>query len=550
MLSKQTKQSILDAPVLERAIIYARVSTDEQAKTGTSLDNQVEQSLAYAEANNMQIVAVFREDYTGKFLDRPELNKARDMLRSGQADNLIVYKPNRLDRSEWGVNLLLIMQELKAQGVSLHYSQQKRPVDLHNPMEAFMYGSFAGWQAGEDHRETVTKLHEGRINRAKSGYVVPAGTVVYGYDKVKIDGKWYLEINESQARIVRLIFQWYVVGDETGETLSLSKIAQKFNDMNILSPSGKGQWWRATISRFLKDETYAGVWNYLKTNEEAENIPVEVPAIVPREQWEAAQEQLKKNVKYARRNRKEGRYLLARRIVCGSCGAKMTGATREGGKYIYYYCSHRWNNEAIRECNNPMFKADVVDAMVWGIIEEAARDKDRLIAGLESYQAQQDDKIEPIRRDLALVEQLIEEKSQELNEEIENLSILSSKRAKAKKAADIERIEGTLDGLEARQAELEAKVEETSITDDQIIGIAAFAAQVAKDLDVIREAEAKGEELPEVKKVIFKAKRQLLDMLDVEVTLFVEDGIRKAKITAKYCPENSLCRLRNTQLMA
>ena len=97
-MKQQTQTtSILDNPtVLERAIIYARVSTDEQAETGTSIDNQVEKSLTYAEANNIQVVAIFKEDYTGKVLDRPELNKVREMLRSGQADNLIVYKTNRL----------------------------------------------------------------------------------------------------------------------------------------------------------------------------------------------------------------------------------------------------------------------------------------------------------------------------------------------------------------------------------------------------------------------------------------------------------------------
>jgi len=43
----------------------------------------------------------FREDYTGKTLDRPELSKVREMLKARQADVLIVYKTDRLDRSEW-----------------------------------------------------------------------------------------------------------------------------------------------------------------------------------------------------------------------------------------------------------------------------------------------------------------------------------------------------------------------------------------------------------------------------------------------------------------
>lgn len=169
MNAQTESKSILDNPtVLEWAIIYARVSTDEQAESGTSINNQIEKSLAYAASHNMNVVAVFKEDYTGKVLDRPELNKVRDMLRAGRADNIIVYKTNRLDRSEWGLNLLILLQEFKQLGVSLHYSQSGRRVDLTNPVEALMQ-SIEGWQAGEDHRETVTKLHEGRLRRVKDG---------------------------------------------------------------------------------------------------------------------------------------------------------------------------------------------------------------------------------------------------------------------------------------------------------------------------------------------------------------------------------------------
>ena len=127
MQPQTESKSILDNPqVINRAIIYARVSTDEQAESGTSIDNQVQKSLEYALAQGMQVVGTFKDDITGKTLDRPALNQVRAMLRAGQADSLIVYKTNRLDRSEWGINLLLLMQELKQAGTELHYSQDRR----------------------------------------------------------------------------------------------------------------------------------------------------------------------------------------------------------------------------------------------------------------------------------------------------------------------------------------------------------------------------------------------------------------------------------------
>ncbi len=549
-MNPQTEtKSILDNPtVLERAIIYARVSTDEQAESGTSIDNQIEKSLAYAAANNLQIVNIFREDYTGKVLDRPELNKVRELLRAGLADNLIVYKTNRLDRSEWGVNLLILLQELKSLGVSLHYSQDRRRIDLTNPVEALMQ-SISGWQAGEDHRETVTKLHEGRLKRAKDGYVVPNGKdAPYGYHKVKIDKRWYFEIVEEEARIVRLIFQWYVFGDENGNALSLQKITDKLNEMGI-SKRQNPKWAFQTVHHIIASETYAGVWHYGKRNADnrkhtTEAIPVAIPAIVEREVWEAAQKRLEENKEYSQRNRKPGRYLLANRVTCGECHYKMLGQSKhwKDYEYFYYRCPASMGNKKFRarECHSPSFRVDVVDTRVWDRLEEVSRDKEQLIAGLRSYQARQESKVEPIHRELAYVEELIKDKTAEWEDDYASMKFLTSERAKAKKAADIAQIEAVLDGLEKRKADLLAQLEEKSLTNEQIIGIAAFAAQVAEDMATLREAEARGRDDPELKAAVYEEKRKLLAILDVQVTLFVKAGRQKARITAKYCPDGEV----------
>jgi hypothetical protein len=67
--------------------------------------------------------------------------------------------------------------------------------------------------------------------------------------------------------------------------------------------------------------------------------------------------------------------------------------------------------------------------------------------------------------------------------------------------------------------------------------LTAFARQVADDIATLREAEAKGEDDPELKRAVYEGKRRLLSVLDVQVTLFMKDGKRKGKITAKYCSQ-------------
>ncbi|MBI1879323.1 MAG: recombinase family protein [Chloroflexi bacterium] len=543
MNATESKTVLEQFTVIQRVIIYARVSTEDQAESGTSIDNQVEKSLAYAAAHNMNVVAIFKEDYTGKVLDRPELNKVRDMLRAGLADNVIVYKTNRLDRSEWGLNLLILLQEFKQLGVSLHYSQSGRRVDLSNPVEALMQ-SIEGWQAGEDHRETVSKLYEGRLKRVKDGYVISHGKAPFGYRVVKHDKHYFFEINETEAATVRLIFEWYILGDETGKALTQGQIADKLNKMGVFSPKG-ATWKRGGIAQIIANETYAGIWYYGKRNNAAktykpknETIPVSVPAIVSREIWEAAQERLEQNKVNSKRNRKAGRYLLATRVTCGVCHYKMVGVTTQdrGKMYTYYACNNRKliAREKYCECDSPYFKGDVVDTKVWDELEEASRDKDKLIEGLRGYQSQQESKVEPIKRELAYVEQLLKEKNAEWESAYLDQKVLTSERAKARKAVEIDEIEQVIKELEKRQRDLLAELEEKSLTDEQIIGTVAFAAQVAEDMATLREAEAKGIDNPELKAAVYEEKRKLLAILDVQVTLFVEDGERKAKITAIY----------------
>lgn len=105
-----------------------------------------------------------------------------------------------------------------------------------------------------------------------------------------------------------------------------------------------------------------------------------------------------------------------------------------------------------------------------------------------------------------------------------------------------------MDGLEAKKESLLSQLEVQSITDEQIMGITAFAAQVAKDLATLREAEEKGKELPELKIAVYHAKRKLLAMLDVQLTLFVEDGKKKGRITAKFCPDGEVLSLELSSL--
>ena len=85
-----------------RAIIYARVSTEEQKRKGYSIEAQIEACRAYAKAKGWEVVGVFEEPKSakeGSIEKRKELQKALTFLEEGGSDILIVWRLDRLTRS-------------------------------------------------------------------------------------------------------------------------------------------------------------------------------------------------------------------------------------------------------------------------------------------------------------------------------------------------------------------------------------------------------------------------------------------------------------------
>jgi DNA invertase Pin-like site-specific DNA recombinase len=83
-----------------RVVAYVRVSTEEQAEDGISLPNQREKAEAYCKLYDLQLLEVIEDaGASAKTLKRPGLQRALAMLRSGQADGLVIVKLDRLTRS-------------------------------------------------------------------------------------------------------------------------------------------------------------------------------------------------------------------------------------------------------------------------------------------------------------------------------------------------------------------------------------------------------------------------------------------------------------------
>ncbi len=124
------------------AIGYARVSTDEQARDGVSLDQQVSRIRAYATAKGLTILDVLVDDgVSGKTLDRPGLREIMRLCERGEVAHVIVLKLDRLTRQTR--HLLGLVDDLfLAREIELHSVSES--LDTSTPHGRFVLTLFGG----------------------------------------------------------------------------------------------------------------------------------------------------------------------------------------------------------------------------------------------------------------------------------------------------------------------------------------------------------------------------------------------------------------------
>ena len=235
-------------------LIYSRVSTDAQERDGTSLDTQERASLAYVQANGEQQVECIRDTASGFSLDRPGIQRVRQLLHQGKVDVVVAYSVDRLSRNQNHIGVLL--DEVERAGARLEFVTEK--------FEDTAIGRFilsARAFVGEVEREKISeRTMRGKEERARSGKL-PQGTGkgCFGYHYNKETGQ--REIIPEEGEVVRRIFV------EFCDNASCHGIATSLSREGVLAFGG-GLWHPLTIRRMLQNETYTGKTIYRRTRVE------------------------------------------------------------------------------------------------------------------------------------------------------------------------------------------------------------------------------------------------------------------------------------------
>jgi site-specific DNA recombinase len=319
-------------------VAYCRVSTEEQAAEGFSIDGQADKLRTYAQLHDLGPVTVIEDPgLSGKDLERPGLQQMLAMVEQGHVANVLVWRLDRLSRNLG--DLILLADALGKHGVGLHSFTEK--LDLSSATGRMFYnilGAFAQFYREQLAENVRLGMHQAArqgkwVNRPKFGYDLVAGELVPNAD----------------APTVRRIFELRARG------LSYTRIEEltgvKYSTARAIAHS----------RIYLGEVLLNGEW-----------YPGNHEPLVSAKEFASAH-------RGAAPWRRQSRHILSGRVRCGLCGRVATIRYGREGRPLYR-CRHRGDG-----CPQPSRSAvGLVRAALFGL---------RLVASDQPLQ-------EAIRREL------------------------------------------------------------------------------------------------------------------------------------------------------
>jgi site-specific DNA recombinase len=396
-----------------RAILYARVSTDEQARSGYSLAQQMEALREYAAREGYEVLEEVRDPgQSGASLERPGMDRVRDLVAAGGVSVVLAQDRDRFAREP--AYHYLMRREFEEHGTKIRALNDRGDESPEGELTDGILDQLAKYERAK----TAERSRRGKLRKAREGKIVATTHVNFGFKYTQSRDAY--AVREDHMSTVRRVFRMVAL-----EGASLYKVKKTLEREGLLPPKGGSYWNKKTLREMILDDVYKphapeeigsivaegamspevaasldpsrsyGVWwynrrryvrtrrkrpdgsYYWKKNVQARPrrdwIAVPVPdSGVPREHVDAAREAIKDN----RRREPAAKYRyweLAGIFVCGVCGCRMSKTRRVKGHgyegyYHYYFCPTRTNKGQDACPQQRGFRAEPLEAEVWELV--------------------------------------------------------------------------------------------------------------------------------------------------------------------------------------
>lgn len=349
--------------------IYARVSTDEQAREGQSIETQIDKLTAYAKFQGWSNVQVFvDEGISAKDMNRPEMKRLIKLIKQKKVAIVATMAVDRLSRNL--LDMLQFIELCEKHGAA--YVCAGLNFDTSTPigrMVLQILAAFAEFERSMIATRVKSNMIEIAEKKKKYMAVPPFG---YMFDEHK-----NLVIVPEEAEWVQKAADMFIAG------YGYRIVTKYLNDSGI--KTRKGVLWTSTTTRgMLTNELYIGklIWNrryYDKDGKMCWRDPSEWivhenahPSILSMEQWNEINKRITR--KTPKGGARQMKYRLTGMLRCAYCGSMMA-SRRYGSKgphkeRFIFVCSNYQKNGGCRF--NYVF-IDEAEAYVYEALEKLSK---------------------------------------------------------------------------------------------------------------------------------------------------------------------------------
>jgi site-specific DNA recombinase len=413
----------------KRAILYARVSTDEQARSGYSLAQQLEALRAYAAREGYEVLEEVQDPgQSGASLERPGMDRVRDLVASGGVSLVLAQDRDRFAREP--AYHYLLRREFEEHGTKIRALNDRGDDSPEGDLTDGILDQLAKYERAKmAERSRRGKLRKAREGKVIAGRMARFGSARYGF--ALNDAHDALIVDEEKMAVVRLIFR--MVGVE-GQPINAAK--RMLDAKGVPTATGKPKWSASMIRDIISNDVYRphsfeeveplvspevaasldpqrsyGLWRwginrhirsqvseigpdgkrvYRKRHKriarpEEEWVYVPVPdSGVPREWVDAARDAIKDNRKCSNAGRRFWE-LSGGILHCGECGWTMQAhnvLSTANNRLYYYNCKAKYKKGVHYCMASRTHRAEKIEAQVWGEVRGYLEEPERLRADL------------------------------------------------------------------------------------------------------------------------------------------------------------------------
>jgi len=296
-------------------IIYARYSSDNQREE--SIEGQLRECNEFAEKNGIKILDRYVDRAYSALVDkRPAFQQMIKDSHKRVFDIVLVWKLDRFTRN--AEDSAIYKAILRRNGVTVVSAMERISDDASGAFLENILVVMSAYYSADLAEKVKRGMTENALKCKYNGGGLPVGYV--------IDSNQYFQINPLIAPLVLEAFKRYT---ERGK---VKEIVDWLNDKGVQTNRKKPMTINS-VNRMLKNRVYIGEYHH------GEHImPGGVPAIVPEDLFDRAQECLAKNKKAPARHKAEDDYLLTTKLYCGHCGVFMVGESGTSHtKLVHHY---------------------------------------------------------------------------------------------------------------------------------------------------------------------------------------------------------------------